>query len=180
MLSKKLNIIAGLDMNGKIYVAVTQINCNTDVMVMFITHLAKLLKKEREDPDLRICLNMDGASYMRNSTLKQTISSFGMDYSYGGPQSYDCHSMEYLYSLWKRGLYCPPDQPTGKSSVSPFPITFSLDTLEARSNCSSRKPWNLKSIHWWSCGTCHACIYTITYFSENCDTGSPCLLYVPE
>ena len=44
-----------------------------------------MLVRERDEKGMQICLSMDGASYMKNSTVKALISDLGFDYTFGGP-----------------------------------------------------------------------------------------------
>ena len=47
-LGKKVNIIAGLDTDGRVYVALHQTNTNESVFVAFLSRLVDVLR--REDP----------------------------------------------------------------------------------------------------------------------------------
>jgi hypothetical protein len=48
-ISPRISIIAGIDTNGEVYVALTQVNTNTNVMKLYMWHLVQILQKQDKD-----------------------------------------------------------------------------------------------------------------------------------
>ena len=48
-LSQRVNMIAALDTNGRLYLSLTQFNTDSDVMLMFLSRLAQVLSQESKE-----------------------------------------------------------------------------------------------------------------------------------
>ena len=49
VLSQKVNIITAMSSDGEVWVALTTCNTDSDVLMLFMTHLAKALTKQSAD-----------------------------------------------------------------------------------------------------------------------------------
>ena len=69
-LSPKVNMIAAVDTDGRLYLSLTQFNTDADVMLMFLSRLAMVLSQE--DPNWRedTYLLLDNAAYHRSREVK--------------------------------------------------------------------------------------------------------------
>ena len=62
VLNVKINIITAISTEGNVYVALTQCNTDSDVMIMFMSRLAQLLSKESPGWRERSTFLLDGVS----------------------------------------------------------------------------------------------------------------------
>ena len=59
----RLSLIAAIDTEGKIFVALTQVNTNTDVMKLYLWHLVQHLEKEDANFRQNTIFQLDGVRY---------------------------------------------------------------------------------------------------------------------
>ena len=71
-------MIAALDTNGRLYLSLTQVNTDANVMLMFLSRLASVLSAE--DPNWRenTVLLLDNAPYHRAKEVKQHLLKLGV------------------------------------------------------------------------------------------------------
>ena len=62
LLSQKINIITAMASDGKVWFALTTCNTDTDVMKLFMTHLANALTKEKANWRSTTVFLLDGVS----------------------------------------------------------------------------------------------------------------------
>ena len=62
----RLSLLAAIDTEGQVYIALTQRNTDTDVMKLYIWHLVQILEKEDKDFRENIVIQLDGARYHTN------------------------------------------------------------------------------------------------------------------
>ena len=77
-LSPKVNMIAALDTDGRIYLSLTQFNTDSDVMLMFLSRLANLLSSEDKDWRVNTVWLFDNASYHREKGVKEHLRKLGV------------------------------------------------------------------------------------------------------
>ena len=70
-------MIAAVDTNGRLYLSLTQINTDQDVMLMFLSRLALILSAE--DPNRReeTYLLLDNAAYHRAKEVRDHLLKLG-------------------------------------------------------------------------------------------------------
>ena len=100
-LGKKVNIIAGLDTDGRVYVALHQTNTNESVFVAFLSRLVDVLRREDSQFRQNLLLVFDGASFHKSPGTRLALRRLGLPYAIAAPYAYDGQSIEYLFSLLK-------------------------------------------------------------------------------
>ena len=111
-MSSRVNMIAALDTDGRLYLSLTQVNTDSDVMLMFLSRLALVLTKE--DPEWRTntVLVLDNAPYHRAKGVKEHLVKLGASVVLSGPYSYAAAPCETFFSLYKRGNQNPANAKT--------------------------------------------------------------------
>ena len=77
-LSHKVNMIAGIDTDGRLYLSLTQQNTDSDVMLMFLSRLANLLSQEDKDWRDDTYWLLDNAAYHRSKEVRQCLIKLGV------------------------------------------------------------------------------------------------------
>lgn len=113
-LAPKVNMIAALDTEGRIYIALTQTNTDTDVMTTFLTRLAMVLTAEDKEWRRNTVLLLDGAKYHTCAATKATLKSLCCDYMISAPYSYDAAPIELFFGYFKQAQLNPTNEKTGK------------------------------------------------------------------
>jgi chlorite dismutase len=67
VLSHRVNMIAAIDTDGRLYLSLTQFNTDGDVMLMFMSRLANVLSEENKDWRDDTYWLLDNAAYHRSS-----------------------------------------------------------------------------------------------------------------
>ena len=88
-LQARISVIAACDSDGNVYLSLSRMNTDTDMMMLFFTRLANVLTQESAGWRKTTCIAFDGASYMRNSTCKEHLVKLGFDYMISAPYMYD-------------------------------------------------------------------------------------------
>lgn len=69
----KVNAIAALDTDGKVYLALTQVNTDSNVMLAFLSRLAITLTSEGGDWRSSTVFVLDGAPYHKSNETRKHI-----------------------------------------------------------------------------------------------------------
>ena len=72
-LAPKVNLIAAIDTEGRVYAAITQINTTSEIMVSFLSRLATILKAEDPSWAKSTVLVLDGAKYHTSSETRKIL-----------------------------------------------------------------------------------------------------------
>ena len=107
-------MIVALDSTGKVYLSLTQINTDHNVMLMFLTKLSSLLTSERPDWKSNTCLLFDNATYHKHAELQSHMAKMGIDVIYSAPYSFESAPVELWLANFKRGELNPDQLPVGK------------------------------------------------------------------
>ena len=83
-LTQRVNMIAGIDTEGRIYVSLTQVNTDTDIMLMFLSRLCTVLTRERPDFRSNTVILLDGCSSHKAAATKAHIKALGLTVIYTG------------------------------------------------------------------------------------------------
>ena len=73
-LSQKLNIITAMSSDGDVWIALTTCNTDSNVLMLFMTHLANALTKEAADWRSSTVFLLDGVSNKLNFLNKMYLS----------------------------------------------------------------------------------------------------------
>ena len=116
-------MIAALDTNGRLYLSLTQVNTDANVMLMFLSRLASVLSAE--DPNWRenTVLLLDNAPYHRAKEVKQHLLNLGVKTVLSGQYSYSAAVCESFFAYYKKTDQNPSRAKTGKTA---FKTTVAL------------------------------------------------------
>ena len=114
-LTQRVNMIAAVDTEGKVYAALTQVNTNSEVMVSFLSRLATVLKNEDPQWMKNTILLCDGAKYHKSPESRRIFKQLGASYIISSPYSYDAAPVEHYFSYFKRAQVNPEHLSTGKT-----------------------------------------------------------------
>ena len=100
--SFRVNMIAALDNEGRIYLSITQFNTDTDVMLMFLSRLAQVLTSEHKDWRLNTVFLLDGAPYHKSDQTRRHMINLGLNVMFTAPYSYDASPIELFFAYFKQ------------------------------------------------------------------------------
>ena len=103
-----------MDTEGDVYISLTQVNTDTQIMKMYLTELAHQLDLDRPAWRTDTVFLMDGANYHVNDEVVTHLSFLKMAIIFTGPRSYDASPCELLFAHLKAVDLNPGDLPTGK------------------------------------------------------------------
>ena len=100
-LSHRVNMIAGVDTNGQVYLSLTQFNTDSDVMLMYLPRLAANLTQE--DPDWRqdTYWLLDNAAYHRSLEVRACLKDLGVKVILSGQYAYSAAVCEIFFAYYK-------------------------------------------------------------------------------
>ena len=84
----RLSLIAALDTDGKVYFALLHANTDSDIMVLFLTHLFRQLDVEDPGWISRTLILLDGAKYHTSEQCTAYLRASGARVMYSGPYSF--------------------------------------------------------------------------------------------
>ena len=113
-LSPKVNMIAALDTSGKVYISLTQVNTDSEIMTSFLCRLATELNREDARWRQSTVLLLDGAKYHKSPETRQTLRMLGCNYVISAPYSYDAAPIELFFAYFKQVQVNPEQEKTGK------------------------------------------------------------------
>ena len=107
-------MIAAIDNLGGVYWGVLQANVDSEVMIVFLTHLVAKLRQEDSDWARNTVLLLDNATYHHHSGVLNQLMHQGVDVLYTGPYSFSGAPIELFFAALKRTMLNPKHLPTGK------------------------------------------------------------------
>lgn len=113
----RISLILALDNFGQSYVALTQINTDSDVMILFFRDLVKLLNEEDRRWRTKTLIFLDGAKYHQSEETLKVCKELDIPLMVSSPYGYSCSPCELWYSLFKRVNLNPRKIKTNKSWV---------------------------------------------------------------
>ena len=102
-LSHRVNMIAALDTDGRLYLSLTQFNTDSDVMLMFLSRLANVLTEERADWRDDTYWLLDNAAYHRSREVRQHLLKLGVKVILSGQYAYEAAPVERFFAYYKQG-----------------------------------------------------------------------------
>ena len=107
-------MLAALDTDGKAFFALTHATTNSEVMMMFLSHLCRTLNQEEADWKDKTVLLLDNARYHSSQETRDYLRKMQVKVMFSGPYSYSTAPIELLFGGIKKGQLYPFDEPTGK------------------------------------------------------------------
>ena len=96
MIQPRLSLIAALDTNGAIFFSLTQVNTDSNVMMLFLSYLCRRLDAELGEWKSNSVILLDGAKYHTSPESIQFLRKLGVQVIYSGPYSY-CKYFQLLH-----------------------------------------------------------------------------------
>ena len=113
-MSPRLSLLAAVDTDGRVFMALTTSNTSSEVVCLFVSQLVELL--EAEDPGFResTVLQFDGATYHRSAETRNYLANVGVRVVISGPYGYEIAPIEMFFAQLKATNLNPEGVPTGK------------------------------------------------------------------
>ena len=108
-------MIAALSSNGKIYVSLTQVNTDSDMMMVFIGNLCKILAKENPNYRQKTVLLLDGAAYHKSKETRAYYDQLKLKIMLSAPYSYEGSVCELFFAYFKQTNINIDNLKTGKT-----------------------------------------------------------------
>ena len=109
---QKLSLIAAIDTEGRVYAALSQVNTDSDMFLLFMHSLTKKLDEEtpgwREDT----VVLLDGARYHMSEASRAFLAKMRLDVVFTGPYAAPSSPIEKLFAHLKKGDLNPLNLPT--------------------------------------------------------------------
>ena len=106
-----------MDTDGHIYYSMNHGTTNWDIMLLFLSHLARKLNQESPGWLENTVILLDGARYHTSDETRDNLKKMGYNVIFSAPYSYSAAPIELLFGGIKKGQLYPFDQPTGKKYV---------------------------------------------------------------
>ena len=87
-MTPRISIIAALSSTGKIYLSLTQVNTDSEIVMIFVGWLCKTLVKENPNYRATTVFLIDGASYQRSKETRTYFDRLGLKLMISAPYSY--------------------------------------------------------------------------------------------
>ena len=115
LMGRKVNMIVAVSSEGYVWLSLTQVNTDEDVMQLYLSKLAQVFTKQfGRDWRQQIVVLMDGASYHRSKETRNCIKHLNMRVVLSSPYSYAAAPAELFFAHMKRGDMNPDRIKSGK------------------------------------------------------------------
>jgi len=114
-LSHRVNMIAALDTDGRLYLSLTQQNTDSDVMLMFLSRLAQILSQENKEWRSNTYFLLDNASYHKSDDVRKHLLNLGIRTILSGQYAYAAAPCELFFSYYKQDYQNPDRLKTSKT-----------------------------------------------------------------
>ena len=116
-------MIVVLDTTCRVYVSLTQVNTNSEVMISFLSRLATVLTSEDREWRRNTVWLLDGARYHTSADTRKILKQIGVNFVISAPYSYDAAPVELYLAYYKQVQTNPDNEKTGKRYVFAFILT---------------------------------------------------------
>ena len=113
-MSPRVSVIAAIDTDGGAYFALTQVNTDSDVFLLFLRKLFDKLTSEDRSWKENTVILIDGASYHHSDSVRGYIHKAKVKAVLTAPYSYDGTPIEMFFHLLKKTNLNPNRLSTGK------------------------------------------------------------------
>ena len=107
MVTPRLALIAAIDSDGRIWYSLNQANTNSNIMLLFLTHLCAKLDEEIRGWRKNTVFLLDGARYHTSDETREFLKRLKVKVVYSAPYSYTSASIERLFASIKLGELNP-------------------------------------------------------------------------
>ena len=99
----RLALLAALDTDGQVYFALTHAVTDSEVISLFLAHLARMLDAEQPGWRDQAILLLDGARYHVSAETRSVIRKLQLPCMFSGPYSFSTAPIELLFAGLKTG-----------------------------------------------------------------------------
>jgi hypothetical protein len=110
----RLSVLAAIDTQGSVYMALTMSHTDSDVLCLFLKRLFAKIELERPDFRQNTILLIDGAPYHRGDETHNYLCNLGVATVMGGPYGYQAAPIESFFALLKNSDLNPELLSCGK------------------------------------------------------------------
>lgn len=103
----RLSVLAAIDTQGSVYMALTMSHTDSDVLCLFLKELFAKIELERPDFRRDTVLLIDGAPYHRSEETHNFLCNLGVRTVMGGPYGYQAAPIESFFALLKNSNLNP-------------------------------------------------------------------------
>ena len=114
-LSPKVNMIAAVDTDGRVYLSLTQQNTSSDIILMFMSRLANVLSQEDKDWRNETYWLLDNAAYHKSKEVRECLLKLGVKVILSGQYAYAAAPCELFFSYYKQEDQNPDRVKTSKT-----------------------------------------------------------------
>ena len=107
-------MIAALDTDERVYFALTHANTDSDIMLLFFSHLVQRLDAETPGWQEDTVFLLDGAKYHTSSETRLMLQKLGLKVVFSGPYSYSGAPIELMFGGLKQQELNKDNQLTSK------------------------------------------------------------------
>ena len=98
MLGHRISMVVALGSDGDCYFSFTQVNTDANVMLLFFSQLAAILQEKDDGWREKTVFLIDGASYHKESKLRDQLLKMGIQVVISAPYSFQCAPIELLFA----------------------------------------------------------------------------------
>jgi transposase len=110
----RISLILAFDNFGNSYVALSQSNTNSDVILLFMRDLVRQLNEQDRRWRQKTLIFWDGAKYHQSKTTMKMLRELDVPMMITGPHSYDAGPCELWFAMFKKVDINPRKIKTGK------------------------------------------------------------------
>ena len=110
----RISLILGVDTNGSVYYSFTQVNTDSDVFKLFLSHLVQRLDTEDQNWRSDTVVLFDNASYHTSSETNDALAKLNIPTMFSAPYSFETAPCELFFAHMKMRDLNPDMLPTGK------------------------------------------------------------------
>ena len=97
----RLSLIASLDTSGNVYYSLSQVNTDSDILMLFMRYLIKHLDLDSPNWREKSIILLDGAKYHTSDEMREYFCKMEVNVIYSGLYSYSAAPIETLFSALK-------------------------------------------------------------------------------
>ena len=112
--SPRISMIAAVGSCGSVFLSLTQVNTNSEVLAVYFTELVKQLEKQNKNFRNDTIILLDNAAYHGTTEVREFLAFLGVPVIYSGPYSYTAAPAERYFAHFKAGQLNLNALPTGK------------------------------------------------------------------
>ena len=112
--SPRISVIAAIDTDGNVWLALTQANTDSNVLLTFFKSLMTRLDRELPGWQQETLILLDGAKYHTSPEMRSHFEALDLPVIFTAPYSYSSSPIERLFSALKLGELNQLKVSTGK------------------------------------------------------------------